>query len=524
MIPLNSSPAQMPRHTMSVDLPDTDFRIHQLVGRHLPRLAAHTALVSDEGSWTYAELDAVVDALAAHLRTQGLRAGDRLLIAGESGGTQLAAVLACSRLDAWAVVVNARMTGVEVDAIKAHCEPRLLLATSGLSAEARAHGLRHGAREVELAGLRFACTDADPKAQAEPVQADSREQVAVMIYTSGTTGTPKGVMLTHANLGHSSAVARHARGTGSDDLVYSALPISHVYGLSTVALAALGAGATLQLASRFDVAHVAAALAGGVTMLHGVPAMYVRLLQAHEQGTPIPAPRVRLLHCGGAPLDPSLKARIEAIFGEPINNGYGLTEASPTISMVPYRQRRADLSVGYLIPGMQARIVADDGQEVTPGDVGELQVRGPNVMKGYYKAPEQTAQALDAEGWLRTGDLLRAEPDGALYVMGRIKDLIIRSGFNVYPSEVEAALNAYAGVRQSCVVGVPRDGDEQIIAFVEAEDGLSIEAEALQAFARERLAPYKRPQKIILLSRLPAADNGKILRKAVVDMAREHCN
>ena len=509
---------------MSVDLPDADFRIHQLAGRHLPRLAAHTALISDEGSWTYAELDAVTDALAAFLRSQGLRAGDRLLIAGESGGTQLAAVLACSRLNAWAVVVNARMTGVEVDAIKTHCEPRLLLATSGLSAQARAHGQRHGAREVELAGLRFACTQADPAAQAEPVQADSREQVAVMIYTSGTTGTPKGVMLTHANLGHSSAVARHARGTGSGDLVYSALPISHVYGLSTVALAALGAGATLQLASRFDVEHAIAALAGGVTMLHGVPAMYVRLLQAHEQGTPIPAPRVRLLHCGGAPLDPSLKARIEVIFGEPINNGYGLTEASPTISMVPYRQRRADLSVGYLIPGMQARIVGEDGRAVAPGNVGELQVRGPNVMKGYYKAPEQTAQALDADGWLRTGDLLRAEPDGALFVMGRIKDLIIRSGFNVYPSEVEAALNAYAGVRQSCVVGVPHEGDEQIIAFVEAEEGRSVEAQALQAFARERLAPYKRPQKIILLSKLPAADNGKILRKAVVDMARAHCN
>jgi acyl-CoA synthetase (AMP-forming)/AMP-acid ligase II len=255
-------------------------------------------------------------------------------------------------------------------------------------------------------------------------------------------------------------------------------------------------------------------------MLHGVPAMYVRLLQAHEQGTAIAAPKIRLLHCGGAPLDPSLKARIEAIFGEPINNGYGLTEASPTISMVPYRQRRTDLSVGYLIPGMRARIVDEHAREVAPGEVGELQVRGPNVMKGYYKAPEQTAQALGQDGWLRTGDLLREAPDGALFVMGRIKDLIIRSGFNVYPSEVEAALNAYAGVRQSCVVGVPKDGDEQIVAFVEAEEGRCVQADALQTFARERLAPYKRPQKIVLLARLPAADNGKILRKAMVDMAR----
>ncbi|MGY6270866.1 class I adenylate-forming enzyme family protein [Achromobacter denitrificans] len=504
---------------MSADLPDADFRIHQLVGRHLPRLADHVALISDEGAWTYAQLDAAVAALARALEARGLRAGDRLLIVGESGSGQLAAVLACSRLDAWAVVVNARMAGVEIDAIKAHCEPRLMLATSGLSRDARAHGLRHGAHEFEVAGLNLSCTQADPAANAEPVQADAREQVAVMIYTSGTTGTPKGVMLTHANLGHSSGVARHARGTGPADRVYSALPISHVYGLSTVALAALGAGATLLLPSRFEVSHAVAALAEGVTMLHGVPAMYVRLLQAHEQGTAIAAPGIRLLHCGGAPLDPSLKARIEAIFGEPINNGYGLTEASPTISMVPYRQRRADLSVGYLIPGMQARIVDEHAQAVAPGEIGELQVRGPNVMKGYYKAPEQTAQALCADGWLRTGDLLREDPDGALFVMGRIKDLIIRSGFNVYPSEVEAALNAYAGVRQSCVVGVPKDGDEQIVAFVEAEEGREVGVGDLRAFARERLAPYKRPQKIVLLARLPAADNGKILRKAMVDMA-----
>ncbi|MNX38981.1 Long-chain-fatty-acid--CoA ligase [compost metagenome] len=507
---------------MSVDLPDTDFRIHQLVSRHIPGLARNPALIADEGSWTYEEFNAVIEALAAYLQAQGLRAGDRLLIVGESGGTQLAAVLACSRLDAWAVVVNARMTGTEVDAIKAHCEPRLVLATSGLSEEARAHGARHGAREVLIAGLRLSCSEADPATCAEPVQADARQQVAVLIYTSGTTGAPKGVMLTHENLGHSSAAARHARGTGQADRVYSALPISHVYGLSTVALAALGAGATLQLASRFDVSHVIAGLAEGTTMLHGVPAMYVRLLQAHEQGVPIAAPALRLLHCGGAPLDPSLKARIEAIFGEPINNGYGLTEASPTISMVPYRQRRVDLSVGYLIPGMRSRIVDESGNAVARGEVGELLVQGPNVMKGYYKAPEQTAQALDENGWLRTGDLLREDADGALFVMGRIKDLIIRSGFNVYPSEVEAALNAYPGVRQSCVVGVPKDSDEQIVAFVEAEDGRALREEDLQAFARDRLAPYKRPQRIVLLARLPAADNGKILRKVVLDMAREH--
>ncbi|NGM86458.1 acyl--CoA ligase [Parapusillimonas sp. SGNA-6] len=510
---------------MPLDCPDSDFRIHNLVSRHLPELAGHTALITDEGTWTYEALEASIQALAAHLHDRGLRAGDRLLVVGESGATQLAAVLACSRLDAWPVIINARMTGAEVDAIKAHCEPRLLLATSGLSKEAHAHGARHGAQDEDLAGLCFSCTDADPNVQAEPVHADARDQVAALIYTSGTTGAPKGVMLTHSNLGHSSAVARYARSTAPSDHIYSALPIAHVYGLSTVALAALGAGATLQLTSRFDITHAIAALSDGVTMLHGVPAMYMRLLQAYEQGTTIAAPALRLLHCGGAPLDPSLKARIEAIFDEPINNGYGLTEASPTITAVPYRQRRDDLSVGYLIPGMQARIVDEQGQSVPQGQVGELVVRGPNVMKGYYKAPEQTAQVLDEDGWLRTGDLLREGPDGALFVMGRIKDLIIRSGFNVYPSEVEAALNASPQVRQSCVVGVPQNGDEQIIAFIEAQDGHSVDTETLLTSVRDRLAPYKRPQKIVVVRQLPTASNGKVLRKAVMDLAlAEHAS
>jgi acyl-CoA synthetase (AMP-forming)/AMP-acid ligase II len=168
---------------------------------------------------------------------------------------------------------------------------------------------------------------------------------------------------------------------------------------------------------------------------------------------------------------------------------------------------------------MQARIVDEQGQSVPQGQVGELVVRGPNVMKGYYKAPEQTAQVLDEDGWLRTGDLLREDPDGALFVMGRIKDLIIRSGFNVYPSEVEAALNASPQVRQSCAVGVPQNGDEQIFAFIEAQDGQSVDTEALLTFVRDRLAPYKRPQKIVVVRQLPTASNGKILRKAVMDLA-----
>src|SRR5690625_1362311 len=512
---------------MTTRITDEHFRIHHMVTQHLPMLADHIAIMTEEGSWTYQQLAQATQDMAAQFQARGLQAGDRVLIVGEGGAAQLIAVLACSVLDAWSVPVNARMTANEIDTIKAHCAPRFVVLGTGLSTAAQAHAQRYGAvtQEQESNGNNdwvYALTPSDASARPEPIAQHCREQVAMLIYTSGTTGTPKGVMLTHSNLGNSAMTASGVRGTGPTDHVYSALPLSHAYGISTVTLAALNAGARLQLASRFDVSAVIDALNNGVSMLHGVPAMYLRLLQAHEQGHAIHAPNIRLLHCGGAPLDPSLKNSIESLFKEPINNGYGLTEASPTITMVPYRQRRDDLSVGYVIPGVDYRIVDEQGQSVAAGEVGELLVRGPNIMQGYYKNPQETARVLDSEGWLRTEDLVSEGPDGALFIKGRLKELIIRSGFNVYPTEVEAALNAHPAVHYSCVVGVHLETEERIAAFIVLKPGHRLGEQALGEFTRERLTPYKRPQHVVFVEHLPLATNGKVLRNEVQRMAQEH--
>ncbi|QEZ46228.1 class I adenylate-forming enzyme family protein [Cupriavidus oxalaticus] len=504
---------------MHTDAIRSDFRLHDLIRRHLPRLAEHPALVEEGRTWTYAALCDASAALAAHFRSAGLRPGDRLMIVGENCVAQVAALMAASMLDAWSVIVNARLTAAEVDAIEAHCGPRLVFCTSSVSGDARRHAQARGASGHTVAGLAFDCTVANAGAVAEPVFADSAGQVAVLIYTTGTTGQPKGVMLTHRNLAFAAATSSASRSTSERDCVYAALPLSHVFGLTSVVLAALGAGATVRIAARFDVGQVVQAMADGITFFQGVPAMYVRLLAAHDGGVSIHAPQLRFIHCGGAPLDPALKTRVEALFGLPINNGYGMTEASPSICMVPYNQKCDDMTVGYVIPGVEARIVDAMGRAVPQGQVGELQIRGPNVMKGYYKAPALTAEVLSADGWLSTRDLVRQAGDGACYVMGRLKDLIIRSGFNVYPSEVEAALNAHPAVAQSCVVGKAVAGDEQVIAFVELHAGAMADADALQAFVRERLAPYKRPQRIVLVPQLPAAQSGKILKKVVLEMA-----
>jgi acyl-CoA synthetase (AMP-forming)/AMP-acid ligase II len=264
-----------------------------------------------------------------------------------------------------------------------------------------------------------------------------------------------------------------------------------------------------------------AALAEGVTMCQGVPAMYTKYLDhlAHA-GRAHVAPALRAIYCGGSPLAASVKRAVEAAFGLTLHNGYGLTEAAPTVTQTRHEAPRSDCSVGPALPGVELRIVTAEGRDAAPGEVGELWVRGPNVMQGYYRDTRSTAEALREGGWLTTGDLARIEPDGAVHIEGRLKELIIRSGFNVFPVEVEAVLNAHPGVSQSAVVGRQVEGNEEVVAFVEPVAGARLEPAAIAAFAADRLAPYKRPAEVIVLEKLPAAASGKVLKGRLKELAR----
>jgi acyl-CoA synthetase (AMP-forming)/AMP-acid ligase II len=359
-------------------------------------------------------------------------------------------------------------------------------------------------------------------AVAEAVPDDPAAEVATLIYTSGTTGTPKGVMLSHSNLLFAARSGATLRRVGPGDRVYAALPISHVFGLASVALSTLFAGAALHLVPRFTAEGFATALADeGLSIVPGVPAMYARLLDyAGRTGKPVTAPRARFLYAGGAPLDPQLKADVERVFKQPLHNGYGLTETSPTISSTRIEAPRDDLSVGPPVPGIELRICAPDGRVLPCGEVGELHVRGPNVMLGYYREPALTAEAIDREGWFNTGDLARMAPDGALFIVGRTKELIIRSGFNVYPVEVEAVLGQHPAVAQAAVVGRTVPGNEEVVAFVELRAGAAATAAALRAFAAARLAPYKVPAEIVVMAALPASATGKVLKATLRELAQ----
>jgi acyl-CoA synthetase (AMP-forming)/AMP-acid ligase II len=477
-------------------------RIDAIVRRRAHETPNAPALQEDGRTLSYRELANEMDACAAWLRELGVQPGERVMLVSENCIAQVSALFAIASLDAWSVNVNARLTGPELEAIRSHCGAGVVLYTAAASPDAAAHAAQAGAHAHAHGGL--AASLHGDGGEPEPTAAQS---IAALVYTTGTTGKPKGVMLSHRNLLFVAAVSSRLRGLAPGDLAYGVLPVSHVYGLTSVLLGTLYAGACLRLEARFTPRAMLDAIRGGeLTIVQGVPAMYARLLElcaAADIQAPLTS-RLRFAYAGGSPLDPALKREVESLLGVPLHNGYGLTEAAPTVSQTRLDAPRADTSVGYAIPGVEVRVDAPDGQ---------LFVRGPNVMQGYYRDPAGTAAVLGEDGWLDTGDLARQDPDGALFIAGRSKELIIRSGFKVYPLEVETVLNAHPAVTQSAVVGrALADGNEEVVAFVQPAAQSPLDTAQLQAWATERLAPYKRPARIVLMDSLPAAASGKVLK------------
>ncbi|MDX1541323.1 MAG: AMP-binding protein [Geminicoccaceae bacterium] len=488
--------------------------------RYWAREAPDRVALSEGGTvFSYRKLEALVEATRQRLAERGVVPGDRVLIVLENSALAVVAILAVCRLRAWAVPLNARLSAREVDAIRAHCAPKLSIYTTGVSAEAGAHARRHEAGDDHLFEALGGQIAAARTSVAEPAGQDPTSQVAALIYTSGTTGAPKGVMLTHDNLGFISGRSSTCRRLSPADRVYAVLPFSHVFGLASVMLGTLYQGGRLDLAPRFVPEEAARALEqDGITVFQGVPQMHARLLAlAKARGRPIAAPVLRYTTAGGAPLDLGLKRQIEAMWGIPLHNGYGMTEASPTISTTVIDRPADDHACGHPLPDVEVRIAGPDGSVLPEGEVGEIRVKGRLVMRGYYRDPEQTALTI-VDGWLRTGDLGRLVA-GDLYVEGRLKEVIIRSGFNVYPAEVETVLTSHPDVAIAAVVGRPVAGNEDIVAFVQPVPGRTLEIDDLSTFVRSRLAPYKRPSVYRILDELPATATGKIIKSALHDLA-----
>jgi acyl-CoA synthetase (AMP-forming)/AMP-acid ligase II len=353
--------------------------------------------------------------------------------------------------------------------------------------------------------------------EPEPIEEDRSSRIAGLIYTSGTTGVPKGVMLTHRNLLFVAAVSARIRSLISDDRLYGILPMSHAVGLSVVLLGTLLSGGTLYLAPLFDpVVALATLEKHRLTVFLGTPATFALFVEyAKLKGIrSLSFPALRIISSSGAPLHASLKSEVESLFGLVLHNGYGVTECSPNIAQTRVEAPCQYVSVGKVFPGVEAKLVGADGSTVPDGEAGELWVRGPNVMKGYYRAPEETAAAINEEGWFNTRDLAQLQ-DGKLFIVGRTKELIVRFGFNVYPAEVEAVLNSHPQITRSAVVGrtVEADGNEEVIAFVQPAPGSTLNSDQVAAHAEKYLAPYKRPSVIVLVATMPLTPTGKVVKE-----------
>jgi long-chain acyl-CoA synthetase len=477
------------------------------------------ALLSRGKVTTYGDLRRQVADLRGGLHGLGVRPGDRVALASPSNWFFAVSYLATLGLGAVAVPLNPTSPAAELEVELASVGARLLLA--GPSAKEAVAELAPGTVDHLVLPESSLVEGARPfeellKGPAVPVVDRDPGDLAVLIFTAGTSGSPKAAMLTHGNLlSNLEQAQRHpGRQVRPDDVILGVLPIFHIFGLNVVLGLTLKAGASVVLVERFDPASSLETIRDrGVTILVGAPPMYAAWAAMGQTGD---MAKVRLATSGAAPLNPEVADAFTARHGVAIHEGYGLTEASPVVTagLIGEPPRRG--SIGVPLPGVEVRLVDEDGEDALLGDAGEIWVRGPNVFAGYWDDEEATAAAITPDGWLRTGDIATMGDDGHLYIVDRVKDLIIVSGFNVYPAEVEDALGEHPGIESVAVVGVahPYSG-EAVKAFVVVRPDHHLEEDEVISFCAERLARYKCPTKVTFVDSLPQGLAGKLLRRAL---------
>jgi long-chain acyl-CoA synthetase len=481
--------------------------------------ADRVALISRNRETTYGELRDQVERLRGGLSARGVSDGDRVAIICANNRYYVISYLAIVGLGAIAVPLNPESPAAELEREIAEVTPASVII--GPSATTAWSQIEDGTRDA-VATVVFAEGDAPAgvvplaellESEPMPVVDVDRDHLAVMMFTSGTAGPPRAAMLSHGNLLANIEQTLSVRDeTRPDDVVYGVLPLFHIFGLTVVLGVSFTVGATVLLVQRFDPATaVESIVQRRVTIVPGAPAMWVAF--AYFDAIPDDAfATVRLALSGASRLPTTAAEQFERRFGVTIREGYGLTEAAPVVTSSTGMPVRLG-SVGRVLVGEEVRLVGNDGEDVPAGDAGEIWVRGPNVFQGYWHDPEATARVL-CDGWLRTGDIATTDDDGYLYLVDRAKDLIIVSGFNVYPAEVEEVLTEHPAVADVAVIGVPHPHQgEAVKAYVVRAPGVDVDEDALIEHCTAFLARYKCPSKVIFVDRLPRNASGKLVRR-----------
>jgi long-chain acyl-CoA synthetase len=473
------------------------------------------AIRLDDLTISYGQLGAAARRVVSLLASAGLSRGDRVGLMMPNIPAFPVAFYGALTAGAVVVPMNPLLKSREVAYYLSDSGARLLFAWRDFAGEAAKGAADVGAEVIQVddADLSSALAGHSPAASsADPGDTDD----AVILYTSGTTGQPKGAQLTHGGL------ARNARLTAEtllqnhpNDVMMGCLPLFHVFGLTCGLNATVLAGGTLTLLPRFDAGKALDIIARDrVTIFEGVPTMYAGMLH-HPAADSADTTSLRVCVSGGAAMPVEILRGFEEKFGCMILEGYGLSETSPVASFNhPHRPRKAG-SIGTPVEGVEMRLVSDAGGPVPAGEVGEIAIRGHNVMKGYWGKPAATTEAIP-DGWFRTGDLARVDEDGYYYIVDRKKEMIIRGGYNVYPREIEEALHEHPAVAEVAVIGMPHaELGEEVGAAVALKPGAEASPAELQQFVKERVAAYKYPRRVWLVAGLPKGPTGKILRREV---------
>jgi long-chain acyl-CoA synthetase len=484
------------RHAQSPAPPAGAGNLAGLLTAASERWPHRCALVHNSQQLTYAELDRRSQQAAAYLAGRGVTPGDRVGLQAPNSFAFASLYFGILRLGAIVVPQNPLATPRETDVALSDASAKLLL--------------------TEDDARQALGSDTPLYADLQPVAPDD---TAVILYTSGTTGTPKGAELTHANLGRNAQAAVDIYAFTIDDVVLGVLPLYHSYGQTCTLNGAIAVGARVVLESRFDANRVAEAIqAHAVTVLLGVPTMFSDLAYCDADERAFAS--LRLCSCGGAPLPREVLEAFEARTHRPLYETYGLSETSPIASFNGRDGTRRPGTAGWPIRGTEMKIAGPTGDALAPGEIGQIAIRGHNIMKGYWHNPAATREAIDADGWFYSGDLGAVDEDGAFRIVGRLKEMIIRGGLNIYPRELEDLLHQHPAVRATAVVGVPdqRLGEEVGAAVVLEPDATATTAE-LREWMKARVAPHKYPRHIWFVHQLPKGPTGKILKREITPPA-----
>jgi malonyl-CoA/methylmalonyl-CoA synthetase len=465
-------------------------------------------LLNGQPDWSYADLLGRVRLAAAELDAFGAVAGDRVMVQLPKSPENLALYLACLQLGLVYVPLNTAYTASELDYFVSDAEPVLYVGTQTRE-DVPSAKLRLGNRGSVLEFMvPVQVSDDHTVAIAERRPDD----LAAILYTSGTTGRSKGAMLSHGNLASNARSLSEQWGWETSDVLLNALPIFHVHGLFIASHCALLNATPMIFLEKFDAEQVMAWLPQATVMM-GVPTFYTRLLM-NTQLTPAAAAHMRVFICGSAPLTEQTFGEWEEKTGHRILERYGMSETIINTSN-PLNGERIAGTVGYALPGQQVRVANETGEPLASGEVGMIEVAGPNVFQGYWRMPEKTAEEIRPDGFFITGDLGVLSADGRLSIVGRSKDLVISGGYNVYPKEVEMVLDEMPEVAESAVIGVPHPDFGEVVVAVVVPIAGEVSIDAIDRALGEQLARFKQPKHVINVDELPRNTMGKVQKNVL---------